>query len=401
MRKMDWRVAAAAVSVFTGLSVEAQTPASPDVLPRFHSSLKETLRRLPDYTCIETITRSRRGARETHSQPLDTIRLRVGLIGGQERYSWPDAAKFDDRELRDLVGRGIIGTGNFADHVRHVFLSSAAVFKPLGTAEYDGRPVERFEFEVPVEYSRYKLRVAPDEAEVGIRGSFRVDSETMDLLTFEVQADEIPPELGLSRMKERIAYGKVAIGDTPFLLAKSSDLTIVTLDGEEYRNQISFADCHQFRADSKLVSEAGEAAASIEAPTPARSVLPVSMMVELALDSDIDPAKAAVGDSIRAILTRPLRDSIRVIAPEGSVVHGRLVRVERSPQPFDHFIVGLAFHTLESGQTPFDFLARCRMPRPRCFAPGETGGSGLHGRSGRRGWTFWCERSREAKASFN
>ena len=41
----------------------------------------------------------------------DTLRLEVTLLGGHERYAWRDARKFDDRELRDLVGLGMIGTG--------------------------------------------------------------------------------------------------------------------------------------------------------------------------------------------------------------------------------------------------------------------------------------------------
>src|SRR5690348_8495357 len=110
------RAACAFVLVAAAKSIGAQPePASTaDLLTRFQATVKETLRRLPDYTCVETVARSRRTPPSTHYQPLDTIRLQVGLIGGHERYTWPDAARFDDRELRDLVGRGIIGTGNFA-----------------------------------------------------------------------------------------------------------------------------------------------------------------------------------------------------------------------------------------------------------------------------------------------
>jgi hypothetical protein len=366
---MGWGIVAlaAAVSVVVGPGVQAQGP--PDLLPRFRINLKENLRRLPDYTCIETVARSRRSAKDSHSQPLDTIRLRVGLIGGKEHYTWPDAKKFDDRELRDLVGTGIIGTGNFADHIRHVFLSPAAIFTPRGTADFQGKQAARFDFEVPVEYSSYKLRVAPNEAEVGIKGSFWIDPETIDLRSFEVRADEIPPELGLSRMTEKIAYARVPIGTSPFLLATSSELTIVTLDGEEYRNQITFAGCRQFQAESKLLFDANEQTSAAPVPTAEsqRASLPVSMVVDLTLDADIDPEKAAVGDAIRAILTKPILDGAKVIAPEGSVVRGRLVRVERSNQPFDHYVVGLEFHTLEIGPTPFDFFGTMQDAGP---APG-------------------------------
>src|SRR5712692_5159605 len=147
------RAVFAFVSVAAAKTICAQLqPASTaDLLSRFQATVKETLRRLPDYTCIETVTRSRRTPPSTHFQPLDTIRLQVGLIGGHERYSWPDAARFDDRELRDLVGRGIIGTGNFAAHVHHVFLSAATQFTPHGADAFHERPAARFEYEVPVE----------------------------------------------------------------------------------------------------------------------------------------------------------------------------------------------------------------------------------------------------------
>lgn len=95
--------------------------------------------------------------------------------------------------------------------------------------------------------------------------------------------------------------------------------------------------------------------------------MPSAVPVDLTLDCDIDPAKAAIGDSIRAVLARPIRDAARDIAREGSVVHGRLVRLERFAQPFDHYVVGLEFHTLKTAGSSFDFLATMQSAGP---APG-------------------------------
>ncbi|MEO8127694.1 MAG: hypothetical protein ABI822_11420, partial [Bryobacteraceae bacterium] len=233
------------VSVLAAATVCAQQAPSADLLSQFKASLKQTLRRLPDYTCVETIVRSRRRSDSRQFQPLDIIRLQVGLVGGRERYSWPDSKRFDDRELADLVGRGIIGTGNFAGHAQHVFLSPATRFTP-------GDDPARFDYEVPVEYSSYKLRVPPNESEVGVRGSFQLDPQTLDLLHLEIHADEIPAKLGMSAMSEIIGYGRVPMGDSDFLLATSSQLSMIALDGEEYRNQITFSDCRQFRVESNI-----------------------------------------------------------------------------------------------------------------------------------------------------
>ncbi|MEO8128497.1 MAG: hypothetical protein ABI822_15460, partial [Bryobacteraceae bacterium] len=79
------------------------------------------------------------------------------------------------------------------------------------------------------------------------------------------------------------------------------------------------------------------------------------------------PGKAAVGDSIRGILAHPIRDGGMAVVPQGSVVHGRLVRLERSAQPYEHFIVGLEFHTLETAGNSVDLFATMQNAGP---APG-------------------------------
>jgi hypothetical protein len=357
------------VCVVVAVNVFAQPVPPPDLLPRFQASVKETLRRLPDYTCIETIARSRRAPTSHHYQPLDTIRLQVGLIGGRERHSWPDATRFDDRELRDLIGRGIVGTGDFAGHVQHIFLSPATTFTPHDDIAVRDRPAARFEYEVPVEYSRYKLRVPPHEFEVGVHGSFEVDIQTLDLLTLEVHADEIPLELGMSRVSEVISYTRIPIGDSEFLLATSSQLTMVALDGEEYRNQITFAECRQFRAESNIRFDGDQtlSPSAVSTRPVARASLPPSLSVEITLESEIRPETAAIGDAIHGVVAHPVRDGGKAIVPQGAVVHGRLVRLERSAQPFDHYVVGLEFHTVETTDASFDLFATMQDAGP---APG-------------------------------
>ena len=339
-------------------------PAAGELLPRFRGALRETLRQLPDYTCIETIARTRRSSAQAPFEPLDTIRVQVGLIGGKERYAWPDAARFDDRELRDLAGRGVIGTGNFASHVQHVFLSPATQFTAAGGGILDGHNAARFDYALPVEYSRYTIRVPPHEAEVGVRGSFWFDPSTLDLLRLEVLADEIPPELGLAGVNVTIGYARTRIGDSDFLLPNTSQLTMTSPDGGEYRNQITFGECRQFRAQSQLRTEIDDAGANTPVPGAAGTALPASLSIDLTLDSDIDPETAAIGDSVQAVVSRPVRDDTSVLVPDGAVVHGRLVRLERSALPFDHYVVGLEFHTIEAAGARFDFFATMQSAGP-------------------------------------
>jgi len=326
------------------------------------------LRRLPDYTCSETIVRSVRPESGGAFRPLDTVRLQVGWIGGRERYGLPDSKRFDDREIRDVVGRGLTSNGNFAGNVQHVFLFPGAQFTPRGTVTFQERTAARYDYEVPVEYSRYKIRARPKEAEVGIYGSFWFDSRTFDLLRMEVHADEISPELGMSRFTEIVDYARRSIGDTEFLLPASSELSVVTVAGDEFRNRTTFDQCRQFRAESALRfdDEEGAAAPQPEVETPAARVelLPVAQQIDLVLDSDIDLTKSAVGDAIRAVVGRAVHAETGILVPEGAVLQGRLSRLEQSGQPFDHYVVGLEFRTLDAGDRKFEFYATMQDAGP-------------------------------------
>ncbi len=83
------------------------------LLARIRSHMAETLRRQPDYTCVQTVERSQRPARSSRFEVVDTLRLEVALIGGKELFSWPGAGRFEDKELRQIVGRGTTSTGSF------------------------------------------------------------------------------------------------------------------------------------------------------------------------------------------------------------------------------------------------------------------------------------------------
>src|SRR5207237_772673 len=66
----------------------------------------ENLQRLPNYTCTETIERTRRLHGSRKFQPLDILRLEVALVEGKELFSWPGAGKFEERGIGEIVGHG-------------------------------------------------------------------------------------------------------------------------------------------------------------------------------------------------------------------------------------------------------------------------------------------------------
>jgi len=338
--------------------LSAQQEPGPDaLLARIQAKAGENLQRMPDYVCVQTVDRAHRSTAKEAFKTLDTLRLQVALIGNREQYAWLDARKFDDRELRDLVGRGAIGTGNFALHAKHVFQPRVAEFKVRGEVTHQGRRALRYDYEVPWDNSSYRIRNPPHEEVVPFRGSFLVDAETLDLLRLEVTSDEIPPELGLDRVSTTLEYERAKIGALECLLPKSSELTLVALDGSESRNRTKLGDCRQYTTESKLSFEAPPADTTVPVESAEPPDLQARMTMELSLESDIALATAGVGDPLRAVLVRPLRDGERVLAPAGSVALGNIVRLEKQGQPFDHYEIALEFHTLETGQGRYEYLA--------------------------------------------
>lgn len=361
---MQYRIACALLWV-AGAVLDGQTPRDPnEVLAEIKERASQSLTRLPDYICVQTIERSRRPDAQSKLEPLDTLRLEVGLVGNRELFAWPDSARFEERALTDMIQRGTIGNGAFALHARNVFLSRAPAFTYKGEESLDGKRTYRYDFDVSAERSTYKLRVQPNEAIVPFHGSFWADAETLDLVKLKVEADDIPDELGVALASDEMNYARVNIGMGSFLLPSSSELNMVGLAGNASRNRATFSKCRQYVGESSIsfqdtAEQSPQLASAVENVT-----LPPRAELELALESEIDPERTALGDVVRAVLADSLREGQTILAPRGATVLGRVVRLERYGQPVDHFVIGLEFHTLEFGGKKAEFRATMQKAGP-------------------------------------
>lgn len=347
-----------------GVAASAQAPEDPEaLLERIRLRAKANLSRLPDYVCLQTVERFRRPEPKAEFEPVDTLRLEVGLVGDRELFAWPDAARFSEKDVTELVQRGTIGNGAFALHARNVFLSGAPRFDFRGEETIGGRRAFRFDFDVPLERSTYRLRVPPYQALVAFHGTFWADAETLDLIRLRVEVDEAPPELGVIEATSEMNYRRMPIGGEEFLLPSSSRLEMVSAAGETSRNLTTFRNCRQFVSESSISFQEPPERPAVQ-PARTKLALPPRALLELELETEIDPAKAALGDPIRAVVVRPVKDGGRVLVPAGAIALGRLVRLEREEQPLEHYIIGLEFHTLEAGQTQAELRATMRKAGP-------------------------------------
>jgi hypothetical protein len=321
------------------------------LLARIKENMERNLLRQPDYTCRETIERSLRRPPSRRYQLLDTLRLEVALVGGKELVSWPGAGEFQDRDIRELVPYGTIGTGSYALHARSVFLSAAPTYRHAGVEEIDGRRAVRFDYSVSLSLSGYKLRVERLEAVVAHAGSFWADERSLDLIRLDVNALAIPAELGLAAAHTSMRYERMRIGGGEFLLPAAAVTTLVHSDGSESRNETRFSACRQYVGESVLsfaeppAPEAEARAARIE---PVR--LPDGMQMLVTLASPIELERTAVGDLFEGVLERDLKWKGELLFRRGARVTGRILHCGRTGIRGRGIAVGVRLESLEGGR---------------------------------------------------
>jgi hypothetical protein len=312
--------------------------------------MASNLARLPDYTCLQTIRRMERRIPARRFELMDTLRLEVALIGGNELFSWPGATAFDDKDGLQIVPGGLIGKGNFALHARIVFQSSAPRFTYAGERMLDGRRCVGWNYSVERWHNSFVVRVSGREATLASHGSFWADAKTLDVVRLEVEGDEIPPEFELLGAGDSVDYTRLKIGDDAFLLAHSAESHMLDSHNNESVNRILFTSCRQYLGETKL--SFGDPMADGNPPAPIQSLqaieIPVGMTLYLALETRIDSEASAAGDSIAFKLQRDLKLAGRTLFEKGSPVSGRLTLLRRTHLRSDGYSVGIRLSGIRS-----------------------------------------------------
>jgi hypothetical protein len=339
------RGAAALILCLAASALAGQSGANENVSPemvllgRIRLRIAENLNGLPNYTCTQTIERSRRRSSSRKFEMLDTVRLEVALVDGKELFSWPGADRFEEHDLGEMVG-GTIGNGDFALFAKAVFLSGGAQISIIGKESRDGRDVVRLRYTVPRLVSGYNMRIGEARGIVGYEGAAWVDAGSLDLVRLEVLANDIPPHLALMQAVDVIEYQRLPIGETDFLLPKASDMTMTALDGTETRNRAAFSRCRQYGSSSVLTFD--EAPTGKEAPkAPVTITLPGDLDLPIRLTTAIQHPLIAKGDRFEAEVTRDIKRKGEVVIPKGARVEGRIVEYVNFPGSDQLRVIGL------------------------------------------------------------
>ena len=110
------------------------------LVSRVKAHAKEQMAHMPQYTCLETIERSRkRAGPKGQLKSQDTVRLEVLYTGHKEFFDSPGGRDFKEEDPRVFVGSGLIGNGMFAGHLQTLFVNDQGLFTYRGDEPLAGR----------------------------------------------------------------------------------------------------------------------------------------------------------------------------------------------------------------------------------------------------------------------
>ena len=330
---------------------------------RVKTHLRAELDHLPNYTCLETLTRFNRqaprlGIRQ-ELKPLDTVRLEIAFSGHQEWFGSPGDRKFTADTPVGFVGSGMIGNGEFGMTLHNVLEAGAIQY--AGEETQDGRPAVRYDFRISGK--TLEITILQGTGKVGEAGSFWVDPKSLDLIRLESHAIDIPDDLPLAETGTTVHYARTQIGGSSSLLPQQAEMHMLESNGNEGFDRIEFTHCRAFSVESVIsfgadprdtaVSAAPRKVNAIGPADPVPPFLPVTLLLTTPV-TDRD----AVGSLIEAKIAGDVIRKGKVVVPSGSVVRGRIRRLERAPAlKSEDFAVGLEFIEVEVNGEPQRFYA--------------------------------------------
>lgn len=313
------------------------------MLARIRHRAVEDLSHIPNFTCLETLERGTRRHPWSEFSVVDLVQVEVAHVDGEELFSWPGAAHFENRTLRDMVGTGMVSNGEYAGHARSVFMDDVGVIRYWGQEELEGHRAARYDYSIAQAFSGNYLSSGRMKARTGVQGSFWADTTTFDLLRLRAEDSEIPTSLQVDSAGTEVDYGRIRIGSGDFLLPQSASTWIVHTGGVESRNRIDFTHCRQYRTESIVSFEPVDGRSDPRATTIPDFILPGGLSVSLRLETPLTLSKSKGGDAVSAVLAADLQRNRTVLAPKGAVISGRL-RILR--KAVGGYVVGLEFTDL-------------------------------------------------------
>ena len=310
--------------------------------------MRRLLARVPDYSCIETVTRSLSSSDlDEPRESEDRMRVEVALVEGRERYSWPGTDSFEATSLAELAGYGVSSSGEFGPHARGMFLSTESLIRPMDEGANGGDGTRRFEYQVPEEASTYWLERSGLRTRVGYHGTFLADRDTNEVVQLEIRADDPSGASGFLSTSAVIDLVRAGIGGVETLLPTRAVVKARTTDGVKSENTHVYSECRVFRAESTISFDVRTRSHDTAA---GRAESAIAAGIELRIESTgpFRSEELAAGDTFDAVLTHDVYVGSELVASKGAPMRGRIRQVEWLLFPGSRAMISLELTGVET-----------------------------------------------------
>jgi hypothetical protein len=361
-----------------GQEIDAQA-----LLEKVRRLVLATVQQAPRYTCMEQVERYWYGNRKVARPGCDTdrppeavdrnllrsdrLRLDVAVGAGQEMFSWHGEKSFRTEEIDELVTSGPISSGTYFSFLSSIFLEGRANIDFLGLRKEADKQLAVFGYAVPITRSAFETHTVNGTEAMGYRGEFLADAITGELEQLDIETEDMPKSAMVCSFNFKARYGTTVLGGNSFRLPTDVVMDVLDIGHEHTKTVTQYQQCHQFKGESVLRFDEAPAA-SVETPKAQHSKeLPAGVRVDIRITSIIKPAAAWAGDPIEGELAKDILDGQRqTLARKGTVVSGRLLRIEHGRRP-DSYTVALQFTQLSvaDGEVAFNLTSSAELDGSR------------------------------------
>jgi hypothetical protein len=341
-------------------------PVVEELFKQTSEKVLENARRLPRYTCIETISRTQYKPARTAAScqslmalrklapsrgPLsfrDRLRLDVAVVDNSEIFSWAGAGKFETNDVADLVGNGASGSGEFGGFLSSVFSGAPDSIQFVGRRD----SAALFQFNVPLSRSTYQLQTTlkQDRRVMPYHGTFSVDPADGDLEQLLVETDQFEPGDEVCHVQHVMNYSRVKIGKDDFVLPDVSTMEALYRNGAESVNETHYSGCREYVGESTIRFDDPDTPAADNATAKVNlQPLPPKVRLSIGLMTPITTEASAAGDEVEGVLLKDAVEKKQVIARAGARMHGRILRLQQIADALPRWVIAIRFDTIERG----------------------------------------------------
>lgn len=338
---------------FAMVAAEPQPAPAVSLLSRFRAQFSQVAEQAPHYSCLATIDRSIRQSAKNKPLAHDRMRVRMAFLGSGEAYAWPDSPQFE-RGVLALLARGDAGSSSGLSGWGRIAAGlPESSFSAAGECSLNGRRGTSYDVHVPWTASSYSATLGTRQLVLPYAARFCLDPASAELIRLDVHAEQL--KAPFASISETVVYAHTRIGASEWLTPRSRELSILDEAGNLQTASTSLSDCQPY-ADATPAESATAAAQSA-----AMRSLPAKLTLDMKLETPISFERSSVGDAVAARLQHPVR-AAGIEVPKGTLLNGRIGRLEEQFTPERHYVVGLEFNTIAVDGAEFRFHARLTGP---------------------------------------